>query len=322
MTDHVANIWMWGGFATFLLIALTIDAVLFSRMRSRSLITIRLAITWTLVWVFSALVFNFLFWWYMSVITDQATANLKALQFFTGYIIEKALSVDNLFVFYLVFEQLRVPGIHQQRVFTFGIWGAVVMRLGVILAGTWLISMFHWVLYIMGAILLLTGIKIMLMKQHQKDVTETAIIRFVKRYIKVTPDFDGEKFFTRRNGVLMATPLFLAVIFIEFSDLVFALDSIPAIFSVTRDPFIIWTSNIFAILGLRAMYFILARMVDRFYFLRYGVALILVFIGTKMLIEPWYKVPIMVSLTVILTLLVSFTLVSWYATRRMEKSDV
>jgi tellurite resistance protein TerC len=301
---------MWVGFSAFLVIALTIDNLVIGKYRARSKETWRAALFWVSVWVSCALTFNIGLWAYLRTVVDTATANVMALNFFTAYLVEESLSIDNLFVFYLVFQHFRIPPQFQHRVLSYGIWGAVIMRLGIILAGLWLITHFHWLLYVMGAVLVLTGVKIMLMKDKEKDLSEALIIRLTQKLFRVTHDLDGEHFFVRKNKLLYATPLFIALIFIEFSDLVFAIDSIPAVFAITREPFIVWTSNIFAILGLRAMYFLLARMVEQLSMLKYGIALILVFVGTKMLIEPWWKIPPVISLSVIAFIIVSFSIIS------------
>jgi len=297
--------WIWLGFAVFLVIALTTDTYLVNYKPARSHQSMRAAICWTLFWISTALIFNTILWFYLG--------STKALEFFTGYVIEKSLSVDNLFVFYMIFHQFRIPLAYQQRIFTYGIWGAVIMRLGLILLGSWLVSEFHWLLYIMGAFLVLTGAKILVSKEKEKDLTETFFMRLCKSMMRITHEFHDQHFFTRKKGVLYATPLFLALIFIEFSDLIFALDSIPAIFAITTDPLIVWTSNIFAILGLRALYFLLAGMVERFRMLKYGIALVLIFVGVKMIIEPWLIIPVSYSLAMIAVLLLSFTVMSWGA---------
>lgn len=318
--ESLSAAWMWIGFSIFLVIALTVDTLLIGKYRARSRETWRAALFWTLFWIACALVFNVILWIYLRSVTDAAAANLIALHFFTAYLVEKSLSLDNLFVFYLVFQHFQITTHYQHRVLSYGIWGAVIMRLVIILAGIWLISHFHWLLYVMGAVLLLTGIKIIFMKEKEKDISETLIIRLTKKIFRVTHEFSGEKFFIRKNKLLYATPLFIALIFIEFSDLVFAIDSIPAVFAITRDPFIVWTSNIFAILGLRAMYFLLARMVEQLAMLKYGIALILVYVGAKMLIEPWFKIPAGVSLGIIAFIILTFSLISVRAMRQRDQS--
>ncbi|EKD70350.1 MAG: hypothetical protein ACD_46C00559G0001 [uncultured bacterium] len=314
----ITNIWIWAGFTVFLIAALGIDTFALKK-HHRHAESIRSALFWTCVWIGSALLFNFLLWFYLYLTTDSATAYKKALDFFTGYLIEKSLSVDNLFAFYMVFEQFRIPVKYQQRIFSYGIWGAIMMRLIIILIGTWLISHFHWLLYVMGIFLLLTGIKMFFAQEHKKDLAETAVIRLTKRLFRLTHEIDDNRFFIRKSGLLYATPLFLALVFIEFSDLIFAMDSIPAIFAITRDPFIVWTSNIFAILGLRALYFVLARMINRFQLLKYGIALILIFIGIKMVIEPWIIISVSASLSVVVSIILVFVLISIRQSARLEK---
>lgn len=306
------GIGIWLGFSTFIVIALALDTVGFGKI-GRPHESMRAALTWTIIWVSCALIFNGMLWLYLYSEVNLNLANQKSLEFFTGYLIEKSLSVDNLFVFYMVFHHFRIPLAYQHRILAYGIWGAVMMRLGVILIGTWLVSQFHWVLYVMGIFLILTGIKICVTKEKEKDITETMFIRMVKRFMRVTAEIQSNHFFIRKHHVLYATPLFLALLFIEFSDLIFAMDSIPAIFAITTDPFIVWTSNVFAILGLRAMYFLLAGMVERFRLLKYGIALILIFVGFKMVIEPWLDISIGISLAVIVSILFSFGWLSIYA---------
>jgi len=283
--------------------------------------SIRASLGWTFIWIISALIFNFLIWLYLYVEADTAIANQKALEFFTGYLIEKSLSIDNLFIFYIIFQHFHIPIAFQQRVLSYGIWGAIVMRLLLILLGVWLVSRFHWLLYIMGAFLLLTGVKLLLFKEKKKDLSETMLIRLCNRLMRVSPLIEGNRFFIKKNAVLYATPLFVSLIFIEFSDLIFAFDSIPAIFAITRDPFIIWTSNVFAILGLRALYFLLANMVERFTLLKSGIAVVLMFVGFKMLIEPWYLIPVGVSLTIVAGILIIFLYLSLMLTKQQKENS-
>lgn len=317
----IANGWIWFGFTVLLTLALIADTVLLGKVSRRTTGLVRTALAWTFFWIGCALVFNLALWAYLYETTTAAFAHVKALEFFTGYVIEKSLSVDNLFAFYMVFQHFHVPQQYQQRVFSYGIWGAIIMRLGLILVGVWLVSEFHWLLYVMGAFLFFTGLKMMFMNEKEKDLAETFIIRLARKCFHVTTQFHEEHFFIKEGVKWVATPLFLALIFIEFSDLVFAMDSIPAIFAITQDPFIVWSSNIFAILGLRALYFVLARMIERFHLLKVGIALILVFVGVKMMIEPLYKVPVSLSLSAILGIIVLFTALSvWQASKKENKA--
>lgn len=308
--EYFSSAWMWIGFAIFLIFALSIDTFIIGKKRESGSESWRVPLFWTLCWITCALTFNFLLWLYLYTTVDTPIANLYALQFLTAYLIEKSLSIDNLFVFYMVFHHFHIPPKYQHRVLSYGIWGAVIMRLGIILVGIWLVSHFHWLLYVMGAFLFFTGIKIMLMKEKEKDLSETLILKLSKKIFRVTHEITSHDFFIRKNGLLYATPLFIALIFVEISDLIFAIDSIPAVFAITRDPFIVWTSNIFAILGLRAMYFLLAKMVEKLEMLKYGIALILVYVGVKMMSEPWVHIPAGVSLAVIAIIILTFSIIS------------
>lgn len=315
MMNTISNVWIWIGFSIFLVIALCIDTFALKK-HARPHESMRASIYWTLVWITCALIFNGLLWIYLYYSASVPIANQKALEFLAGYVIEKSLSVDNLFTFYMIFHQFRIPIAYQQRIFSIGIWSAIILRLLLILFGAWLVMNFHWVLYLMGAFLLLTGIKMCFAEEKEKDLAETLIIRFIKRFFRVTNEIHAHQFFIRKNLKLYGTGLLLALIFIEISDIVFALDSIPAIFAITTDPFIVWSSNIFAILGLRALYFLLAGMVNRFHMLKYGIALILVFVGSKMLIEPWIHISVLLSLGVVVGILLLFTWLSLRGSKR------
>jgi tellurite resistance protein TerC len=228
------------------------------------------------------------------------------MEFLAGYLIEKSLSVDNMFVFVMIFTFFAVPPELQRRVLLYGVLGAIVMRAGMILAGVWLVSEFAWVLYVFGAFLVITGIKMLIFAEHTPDFEKNPLLRWLRGHLRITPGFHGESFFVRQDGVVWATPMFVVLVLIEASDVVFAVDSIPAIFAVTTDPFIVFTSNIFAIMGLRALYFLLADMADRFHLLKYGLAIVLVFIGGKMLAAPWFHMPIQWSLAIVAgTILIS-----------------
>ncbi len=306
MIQDVANAWIWLGFSIFIFLALCIDTFLLNKKHIHVHKSMRVAFVWTLVWVLSALIFNALLWVYLYYTTTTYLADEISLDFLTGYLIEKTLSIDNLFAFYLIFDQFRIPGAYQQRVFSYGIWSAIIFRLLLILLGTWLVAHFHWLLYLMGMFLLLTGIKMFFVSHKKYDLYSGSLYQWLKRRIRITDKIEGEHFFIRKGAYLYATPLFIALVFIEISDLVFAFDSIPAIFAITTDPFIVWTSNIFAILGLRAMYFLLAGMVAKFHLLKYGIALILVFVGLKMVIAPWVIISVGFSLGIIVGILVLF----------------
>ena len=317
--ESLSSAWMWIGFSALLLIALSIDTLLIGKYRARSNETWRAALCWSIFWVVLSLLFNLGLWFYLRAVADPVVANTQALDFLIAYLVEKSLSLDNLFVFYLVFQHFGIPRQYQHRVLSYGIWGAVILRLIVILSGIWLIAKFHWLLYLMGAFLFFTGMKIMLMEEEKKDFSETLVFRAIQKIFRVTPALSGQHFFIWKNKYLYATPLFITLVLIEISDLIFAVDSIPAVFSVTQEPFIVWSSNICAILGLRAMYFLLAKLVEELALLKYGIALILVYVGTKMLIEPWYKIPSGISLCVIVTVITIFSLVSYVITRNSHR---
>jgi tellurite resistance protein TerC len=286
-------------FAGFTLVALLIDFFAMSKQGAHRVSTRESAI-WSLVWVGVSLAFMGWLWWHLGGAgTDEAArslANAKSLEFLTGYLIEKALAVDNIFVFLMLFTYFAVPAEYQKRVLMIGILLALVMRAVMILVGAWLITQFHWVLYLFGAFLLFTGIKMWWAAGQEPDLDNNPALKWIRSRFKIAPDYDGEKFFTVVGGVKMATPLLVVIVLIGIVDLVFAVDSIPAIFAITTDPFIVLTSNVFAILGLRAMYFLLANMHERFHLLSYGLAIILIFIGLKMLLIDVYKIPVVYSL--------------------------
>ena len=287
------NIWFWVGFIAFVLAMLALDLGVFHRKAHE--VRPKEAAAWTVVWVSLALAFaGGLFFFYGREV---------GLTFLTGYIIEESLSVDNIFVMVLIFEYFRVPKSSQHRVLFYGILGALVMRGVFIGLGSVLIQRFEWILYLFGAMLVITGIRMAIKQDEEFSGEDNPVVKLVRRFVPISPRYDGKHFFTIENGKRVATPLLLVLILVEFTDLIFAVDSIPAIFGVTTDPFIVFTSNIFAILGLRSLYFLLAAVVDRFYLLKYGLALILTFVGVKMLGEKLFHVDIVVSLAVILTIL-------------------
>ncbi len=304
---------MWSLFAAFVAIALVVDFLAMKGQGAHA-VSMKEATVWSLVWVAVSFVFVGWLWWYLGGLSDdagvRALANDKALEFVTGYLVEKALAVDNIFVFLMVFTYFAVPAEFQKRVLMIGILGALVLRAVMILVGAWLILRFHWVLYLFGAFLVFTGFKMWWAAGKEPDLESNPVLRWINRRMKVAPDYDGERFFTRVDGVRMATPLFVVILLIGIVDVVFAVDSIPAIFAITLDPFIVLTSNVFAILGLRAMYFLLAGMHERFHLLTYGLAIVLVFIGTKMLLIDVYKVPVAWSLGVTVAVLAATMVLS------------
>ena len=307
--------WMWSGFAVLVITLLLVDLLLVGGGKQHK-VSLKEAAIWSLVWIAVALAFNGAIWWYLDANAGRELANQKALEFFTGYLIEKALAVDNVFVWLMLFGYFAVPAELQRRVLLYGVLGAIVMRTGMIFGGSWLISQFHWVLYLFGAFLVLTGAKMLWMADKEPDLANNPLLKWLRRHLKVTEHLEEEKFFVIRQGVRYATPLFLVLILVEISDVIFAVDSIPAIFAITTDPFIVLTSNIFAIMGLRAMYFLLADFADRFVLLKYGLALILLFIGTKMLLIDLFKIPIGVSLGVVAVILIGSMLLSLRYSRK------
>ena len=304
---------LWSFFAAFVLVALIVDFVALER-RGAKAVSLREAGIWSLIWVAVSFVFVGWLWWYLGGVSGDAAArelaDAKALEFVTGYLVEKALAVDNIFVFLMLFTYFAVPAEYQRRVLMIGIIGALVLRAVMILVGAWLITQFHWVMYVFGAFLVFTGIKMWWAAGQEPDLDANPALLWVKRRVKIAPHYDGERFFTNVDGVRMATPLLVVILLIGIVDVVFAVDSIPAIFAITTDPFIVLTSNVFAILGLRAMYFLLAGMHERFHLLSYGLAVVLVFIGTKMLLIDIYKIPIVWSLGFTVTTLAVTMLLS------------
>lgn len=309
--------WMWGGFFLFISLMLVLDMFLLGGKKAHRIST-KEALIWVSVWVSLALLFNLLLWLYLLKTIDAAIAHQKALEFFTGYLIEESLSMDNMFIFIMIFKYFAVPPEYQRRVLLFGVMGAIVMRLLLILVGLLLVAQFHWLLYVFGVFLLISGIRLLFFPENEDVLKENKLVLWMRKYFRVTETFHEEHFFVRIANQLYITPLFLVLVLIETSDLIFAMDSIPAIFAITEDPFIVFTSNIFAILGLRAMYFLLANMADRFHLLKYGIALILIFIGVKMLIAYWIKIPIYISLLLILVILVASILFSLQKTSKRK----
>ncbi|PZN32564.1 MAG: hypothetical protein DIU71_07260 [Proteobacteria bacterium] len=290
---------MWLLFAVFVFVALVVDFLALRRQGAHR-VSMREAAIWSLVWVAVSFVFVAWLWWTLGGAgpdpAARALAHTKSLEFITGYLIEKALAVDNVFVFLMLFTYFAVPAEFQKRALMIGILGALVLRAVLILVGAWMIARFHWVLYVFGAFLVYTGIKMWWAAGQEPDLEANPALKWVRRRMKISPSYDGERFFTVSDGVRMATPLLVVIMLIGVVDMVFAVDSIPAIFAITHDPFIVLTSNVFAVLGLRALYFLLASVQERFHLLSYGLAVVLVFIGAKMLLMDIYKIPVAVSL--------------------------
>ena len=285
-------LWIWIFFFSVVLVALFVDIGIVNRHAHAP--TRKETVGWSIVWVSLALLFNVFVYFVVGNYYDSATAAFKAKEFFIGYLIELSLSVDNLFVFLLIFSYFKVPKKYQHRVLFWGIMGALVMRMVMIFLGAELVERFHWIIYVFGAFLLYTGIKMFSSHDEDFDPGESFIVRQTTRFIPISKEYDGEKFFTVKNGARTGTLLLLVLVVVEFTDLIFAVDSIPAIFGITTDRFIVYTSNIFAILGLRTFFFLLADLAERFHFLKYGLAFVLSFIGVKMLLPLFAEVLIMV----------------------------
>ena len=319
VTDTFATGPMWTGFIVFILAMLALDLFVFGGKKAHR-VSVREALVWVVAWVCLALSFAGLLWWYLNATQGADVAQRKTLEFLAGYLIEQSLSIDNMFVFVMIFGFFAVPPELQRRVLLYGVLGAIVMRAGMILAGVWLVTQFAWILYVFGAFLIVTGIKMLIFAEAEPDLEQNPLLRWLRGHLRITANFHGERFFVREKGLLWATPMFLVLLLIEASDVIFAVDSIPAIFAVTTDPFIVFTSNIFAIMGLRALYFLLADMADRFHLLKYGLALVLIFIGGKMLLMPWFHIPIQWSLSVVGLIILLSVIMSLMATRKEDAS--
>jgi tellurite resistance protein TerC len=303
---------------TLVVIVLLVADFLVLKAQGTHRVSVKEAAAWSFVWVAVSLAFGGWFWWYLDGRFPTELANEKALEYLTGYLIEKSLAVDNVFVWITIFNFFAVPREFQKRVLLYGVLGAIVMRAVLIYLGALLLASFHWILYVFGLFLLLTGVKMLIFAEHETDLEKNPVLRWMRGHMKITDAHHGEKFFVVREGVRYATPLFLVLVLVEATDLIFAVDSIPAIFAVTDDPFIVFTSNIFAILGLRAMYFLLADMAERFHLLKYGLAVILMVIGVKMLLLDIYKIPVRIALGIVALILVVAAVASLVTSRRVS----
>ncbi|AIA69552.1 putative membrane protein [Pectobacterium atrosepticum SCRI1043] len=310
--------WLWGSFAAIVIVMLAID-LLYQGRKGSTVMTFKQAAVWSIIWVTLSLLFNAGFWWYLDGTVGREVANAQSLAFLTGYLIEKALAVDNVFVWLMLFGYFAVPPQYQRRVLIYGVLGAIVLRTLMVFGGSWLVTQFQWLLYVFGAFLLFTGLKMALAKEGDGAIGDKPLVRWLRSHLRMTDSIENDKFFVRRNGILFATPLFLVLIMVEISDVIFAVDSIPAIFAVTTDPFIVLTSNLFAILGLRAMYFLLAGVAERFSLLKYGLAVILIFIGTKMMLIDIFHIPVAISLGVVASILIITMLINVWVNKRAER---
>ena len=313
--ETIGTWWMWTGFAVFVLIAIAVDLLVMEKQGAHK-VSAREAVVWSLLWFALAFVFVALLWWYLDGTQGRSVANETSMQFITGYLVEKSLSVDNIFVFLMIFTYFAVPAEFQKRALIIGIIGAIILRAILILVGAWLLAKFHWVLYVFGAFLVFTGAKMWLAAGKEPDIEQNPVLRWLRNHIKISRGFYGERLTTMIGREKYYTPMFVVLILIGTTDIIFAVDSIPAIFAITDDPFIVLTANIFAILGLRALYFLLADLADRFHLLAYGLALVLVFIGAKMLLLDIYKIDIGIALAITAGIISISMIASLYTSRK------
>ena len=305
----VHSVWEWLAFFAIITFMLVLDLGVFHKKSHK--VSIKESLAWTGVWICLAMLFNA--WVYSSM------GSQKGLEFLTGYVIEKSLSIDNIFVISLIFTYFRVPSQYQHRVLFWGVLGALFFRIIFIFAGVALIQKFNWMIYVFGAFLIFTGLKMLREEEKTLEIEANPLIIFVKKFWKISPNFDGENFTTVKDGVKYFTPLFLVLVMIETTDIIFAVDSIPAILAITPDPYIVFTSNVFAILGLRSLYFALNGVMEMFEYINYALSGILVFVGVKMIIAPWYHVPTLLSVGVIIGLLVLSVVASIYFPKKNKK---
>lgn len=317
MIESIGTSILYFGFSLLVIVLLAVDFFML-KTRGSHRVSVKEAAAWSVGWIAISLAFCAWFWWYLDGSFGREVANEKALEYLSGYLIEKSLAVDNVFVWITLFSFFAVPAEFQKRVLLYGVLGAIAMRAVLIYIGALLLAEFHWILYIFGLFLVVTGVKMLLFAKHEPDLEKNPVLRWVRGHMKITDEHHGEKFFVMKEGVRYATPLFVVLVLVEATDLIFAVDSIPAIFAVTDDPFIVFTSNIFAILGLRAMYFLLADMAKRFHLLKYGLAIILMFIGVKMLLLDVYKIPVYVALGIVGLILVVSAVASLVTSRRVD----
>jgi len=299
----------WIAFNLFVVIAVALDLGVFHRKAHK--ISMREALLWSFVWIALAVTFGLVLLYF--------NGWQPALEFFTGYVVEKALSVDNLFVFLVVFRVFAVKDEYQQRVLGYGILGALILRGAMIATGAVLIEHFSWIMYVFGAFIVLVGVHMLIARHEESNPQKNFLVRYFSKHLRLTKEYSGEKFFTRQNGQLFATPLLLVLLVVEITDVTFAVDSIPAVFGITRDPFIVFTSNVFAILGLRALYFLLAAVLEKLEYLKIGLALVLIFVGAKMIAEPWLKISVELSLGIVVGMLLLTVFFSLLAKKKQVK---
>ena len=321
MIETVAQPWMWGAFIAFVLAMLALDIFALGGSKSHK-VSVKEAAIWSIVWVSLALAFNAGMYFYLKDIVGETAAMTKSMEFLTGYVIEKSLSVDNVFVFLMIFGHFAVPEQYQRKVLLYGVLGAIIMRVIMILAGSWVVSQFSWVLYLFGIFLIITGLRMLVAAEKEPDLEANPVLKFAKKVLPFTNQFHEEKFSVVENGKRVFTPLLLVLILIEISDVVFAVDSIPAIFAVTQEPFLVFASNAMAILGLRAMYFLLAGVMHRFVYLKLGLSLVLVWVGIKMLLShSSFAISTPIGLGVVVLILAAAIGASVVATRSSKEPD-
>ncbi|GAB6195377.1 TerC family protein [Lysobacter xanthus] len=307
--DTIASPLMWAAFGGLVILALLADLVLM-RHGGAHRVTVKEALGWSIGWVAVALAFGGWLWWYVTQTSGPAEGQRIGLEYLTGYLIEKSLAVDNIFVFLMLFTYFAVPEQQRQKVLVLGVLGAIMLRGVMIFAGSLLLAKFHWILYVFGIFLLLTGVKMLLAAGKEPDLEANPVLKWMRGHLALTDGYRGDAFVVREGGLRRYTPLFVVMVLIGITDVIFAVDSIPAIFAITKDPFVVLTSNVFAVLGLRAMFFLLAGMADRFHLLPYGLAIVLMFIGGKMLAIDLVKIPVLVSLGVVAAIIAATVVLS------------
>ena len=315
--ETIGNLWLYLAFFGLVAVMLTVDFLGFKQKQGQE-VKIRTAAYWSMAWVSVAVLFGGGLWFYLQQTAGIAIANTKVMEYFAGYLLEKSLAIDNVFVWLMIFAAFAIPPALQRKILLYGVLGAIILRTIFIFIGAWFVQEFSWILYIFGAFLVYTGFKFL--KGHEEDpnIEDMAILKWLRKHIRITPKLEGDKFFVRQNGMLWATPLFLVLILVEASDVIFAVDSIPAIFAVTSDPFIVLTANLMAILGLRAMFFLPAGSASKMHYLPYGLGLILLFIGFKMLMLDVFHMPIWISLGFIV---ITLAITAWLSIRYNKKQE-
>ncbi len=315
--ETIGNLWLYLAFFGLVAVMLTVDFLGFKQKQGQE-VKIRTAAYWSMAWVSVAVLFGGGLWFYLQQTAGIAIANTKVMEYFAGYLLEKSLAIDNVFVWLMIFAAFAIPPALQRKILLYGVLGAIILRTIFIFIGAWFVQEFSWILYIFGAFLVYTGFKFL--KGHEEDpnIEDMAILKWLRKHIRIKPKLEGDKFFVRQNGMLWATPLFLVLILVEASDVIFAVDSIPAIFAVTSDPFIVLTANLMAILGLRAMFFLLAGSASKMHYLPYGLGLILLFIGFKMLMLDVFHMPIWISLGFIV---ITLAITAWLSIRYNKKQE-